>query len=225
MKTSLKFLLLTITATALLSSCQAQTSQPPSNAGDAQTFVSKANGYSIELPKSWGSINVFGATFNPGLGDDMEELGPNLPTAIEPDDRIKYYISIEIFTKNNSHLKQKQSWLDFYKELRLQDTHYLENKFDDNTTDITLLAKPQPKCGLALMTPAEAEKDGQAVIHMMDAPKYQQGFYSKCLEYKNATELYSRTCRLIERGDKLYSFCYNNTNNLHNSIIQSIKFQ
>lgn len=216
----LSVIVATLTCVAF-SACQ----QPSASTGDYwRTFTNKADGYSMKVPKTWGAISTWGGSFTPNLYDEMEEMGPDLPTTMDARDNEKYYIALEVFDKNASAMKPNQSLLDFYKELNLKDQHYLEDKIDDHNTEITLLSKPQPTCGMMLMK-AKDTSIGIVMLDdsgkpMNDAPVFEQ----KCFDNNNNAEFYSRTCRLIEHNDKLYSFCYNNSNSLHNQIIQSVKF-
>lgn len=174
-----------------------------------QTFINKKYGYSMELPKTWGAIQPYGESFTLNLYDDLEEIGPDLPTAFDENDKNQYYLSVEVFSDQNAKRENSQSWFDFYDKLRLQGNTYTKQKLDDNTTEIIFFGKPNQTCGLVKI----AETNGSLSLE------------NKCFDNNNDVEFYKHTCRLIEHKNQLYSFCYNNENNIHSNIVKSIKFE
>lgn len=203
-KTLTSLTLLTF-ATVLLTGCQ----QKETKENLTQTFINKKYSYSMELPKTWGAIQPYGESFTLNLYDDLEEVGPNLPTAFDEEDKNQYYLSIEVFSDQNTKRETGQSWFDFYDKMRLQGHTYTKQKLDDNTTEVTLFGKSKQTCGLV-----KIGKTNESL-----------SFENKCFDNKNDVEFYKQTCRLIEHKNQLYSFCYNNENNIHSNIIKSIKFE
>jgi len=196
-----------------LSGCSWFQPAEPKAESQLQTFVNNTYGYSIELPKTWGAIQTFGGSFTPELYDDLEEIGPNLPTAFDENDRDQYFLSIEIFSDENSKRNPNESWLDFYTRFRLDEINYDIQKWDDTTAEVTLLGKSGEICQqVKVPNPDPTDTSGLTF------------FESKCFDSNNDTEFYKRTCRLIEHGAKFYSFCYNNGNNVHSDIMKSLKF-
>lgn len=196
--------ILVIVVTAVLVGCQ----QKETIGSSLQTFVNNKYGYSIELPKTWGAIQPYGEAFTSNLYDELETIGPDLPTAFN-NDRDQYYLDVEVFSSENTKREPNQTWIDFYTKFRLEGTTYLIQKWDETTTEIALLGKSGQTCGQVKTGESESELS----------------FESKCFDNKNDAEFYKRTCRLIEHGAKLYSFCYNNENNIHSGIMKSIKFE
>ncbi len=181
---SFKKLLLLILTLFIFSACQnqPQTSDTTdfTNSSNLQRYQNKKYGYTIELPKTWGAIQPYGASFTE-LYEDLETIGPNLPTAFD-DDRNKYYLDIEVFSDQTNQRQANETWLDWYKKLRIKNEKYESMNYVNDrkykVTEITLF-----------------DEKGD----------------------------YKRSCNLLEKNNKLYTFCFNRNNNIHTEIIQSIE--
>jgi hypothetical protein len=93
-------------------------------------------GFTIEIPKTWGSIyfpSHPSKEFSDDLFDDMEAVGPLLLG--HSNENWREYIGIEIFNDKNSARKPDKSWIDFYKGLRLDNSKYItDNALNESLT-------------------------------------------------------------------------------------------
>lgn len=188
MKTSSKrlFLLFSVLGLVLLTGCQ-QTAKTDTSTYksegpfgiEMETYENKKYGYTVQLPKSWGAIQPYGSSFTDNPYDEMETIGPLLGNSFNPNE---HYLDIEVFSDKSAKRESNQSWIDFYKKLRLEGVKY-ETRPIENTYQSTEFVL--------------SDNAGQ----------------------------YTRTCWLMENNNSLYTFCFHRDNNIHWSIIHSIKLQ
>jgi len=88
-------------------------------------------GYSIDVPESWGAITPYGSFFQEELYDEMETIGPFIPSSAQCEG---CYMGIEVFTDKDPN----ELWVDFYKSLRLIDGLYQEFTVSDSKFPTTI---------------------------------------------------------------------------------------
>jgi len=121
-----------------LSQCQDQLQESSLTLADSgghtkiERYKNKTHGYTIEVPKSWGSIYFPihpSDEFLDDLSDNMEAVGPLLSG--RSDENWLEYVGIEIFTKQNTGRKEGQNWFDFYTSFRLENLKYITDEFSN----------------------------------------------------------------------------------------------
>lgn len=98
---------------------------------EMETFTDQKYGYTLDLPKSWGAIQPYGSAFTDDPYDEMETIGPFLPHSMNINFN-EHYLDIEVFTDEATLREPNESWIDFYKKLRLEDAKYEERRMDNN---------------------------------------------------------------------------------------------
>lgn len=111
--------------------------------GQLQTFTNKTYGYTMSLPKSWGTIYDYSG-YNDNINDDWETIGPYVPYK-DP------YITSEVFSDATALRKENQSWVDFYKSFRLEGQKYDISDFEARyPTKMVSLSGERPKTCLLM---------------------------------------------------------------------------